>query len=205
MKAAGPKRRIRRPNVSQEGQFTSGLIHYEHAVPARWTTGVSVVDTINQLVYVCRYHRFVAIFASDEADRDRIFRAFGDNAMPGLAELRAVDPDLMNAAFIAGNPTTVWLWGVHRPVVRKANTKVFSGADVRECLNPLDDQSYCLMRRALVEDGVGRPQHDRRVPDRVARLGGAEHHSGPVPAGREGDPVAARCRCPIRSRCYRRA
>jgi hypothetical protein len=48
----------------------------------------------------------------------------------------------LNAAFVQGPTRTLWLAGTHRRTTVKADSKILSGLDLRDALDPLDDQSY---------------------------------------------------------------
>jgi hypothetical protein len=52
------------------------------------------------------------------------------------------DVELLNAAFVRGPIRTIWLSGIHAPVSVKADSKILSGLDLRDALDPLGDQSY---------------------------------------------------------------
>jgi hypothetical protein len=80
-----------------------------------------------------RNRPFLALFDCAHFDR-------GDS--PGLGALQAISPGLINAAFVQGKARTLWLSATHRRTTVKADSKVLSGIDLRDALNPVEDQSY---------------------------------------------------------------
>lgn len=62
----------------------------------------------------------------------------------GVASLVTVPGERLNAAFVQGRARTLWLSGIHRSTSVKADAKVLSGMDLRDALDPLEDQSYCF-------------------------------------------------------------
>jgi hypothetical protein len=132
----------REPARTTDG-LTVGFVHYRETRRAAWTADERISDTFNHLVVVCRRHRQVAIYASDSRFRSAMSRRFRDSeSLPGLGTLEEIDPLLLNAVFVRGPTRTLWLSGMHRRTSVKADTKVLSGVDLRDALDPLGDQSY---------------------------------------------------------------
>jgi hypothetical protein len=109
---------------------------------APWTTDETVLDRINQLALVCRRNRHVAIYLSDPSWRAAVTRQFDVKGVRGVGALRRIPAGLLNAAFVKGSARTLWLSGIHRPSSVKADNKILSGIDLRDALDPLNDQTY---------------------------------------------------------------
>jgi hypothetical protein len=152
---AGPRVQITRSHLRQDGHLWSRFIHYTDREPATWTTAPNVIDRINHLILVCRRGRHFAIYLSDPKCRELVVSRFGDATYHGLSNLEPVDPNALNAAFVTGNPTTVWLSGAHRPTTLKPDSKILTGEDIRDCLHPLDDQSYYSNAIRTHSAGIG--------------------------------------------------
>jgi hypothetical protein len=60
----------------------------------------------------------------------------------GLADLARIKPGYLNAAFAKGKARTLWLSGTHRSTAMKADSKVLSGIELQDTLDPLGDQTY---------------------------------------------------------------
>ena len=56
--------------------------------------------------------------------------------------LQPIEPGVLNAAFVSGPTRTVWLSAIHSPVTVKPDTKMLSGLNLRDALDPLGDQTY---------------------------------------------------------------
>jgi hypothetical protein len=139
-----------RPNLSvmerhgqvRTGELYAGHLRYLERRPVTWTSE-DIVDRIHHLIVVCRRRSHVAIFASDTGLRSVLARHFGDpESHEGLGSLARVDASVLNAVFVRGPTRTLWLSGTHRRTSVKADGKVLSGVDLRDALDPLDDQTY---------------------------------------------------------------
>ena len=130
---------------AEAGQMEVGFLHYTEERRPGWYAGSAeaIVDRVNHLVVVCRYNRQFAICLSDPGRRDVILANVGDKDHPGLAALGTIDAGVMNKAFVSDHEArTLWLSGIHTPVKAKPDSKVLSGLDLRDALDPLGDQSY---------------------------------------------------------------
>jgi hypothetical protein len=102
-----------------------------------------VVDRVHQLVLMCRRNRLIAMYASDSRVRASLADKFGDpGATGGLGAIEPIATGELNAAFVQGPTRTLELAGTHRRTTVKADSKILSGLDLRDALDPLDDQSY---------------------------------------------------------------
>lgn len=142
------------PEVS--GELVVGALHYvEHHQPA-WTIADGVEDIINHLALVAVRKKHVAVLLTDARRARQVLRFVEGDGTAGIP-LAAIDPGTLNAAFITGEARTLWLSGIHRRSTTKADSKVLSGLDLRDALDPYDDQSYFFTAaRAVVDMGGAR-------------------------------------------------
>lgn len=133
-----------------------GCIQYVATRSPGWSDG-TVVDQISELVVVCRRGRWVAIHTSEKRMRGRLTRGFGDPTLSGLKSLGELDRETLNSAFVQGATRTLWLAGTHRRTTAKADSKILAGLNLRDSLNPLDDQSYYFSAARSVPDSIGSP------------------------------------------------
>ena len=142
VKKNGPRALVTQSSPETEAGLQVAFLHFTENLPVAWTTDDSVSDFIHQLVLVCRYDRHVAFYVSDNRFRPGIVRRIGRPSMTGLGNLELINSGLINSAFVRGVTRTLWLSGTHRRSTVKADSKILSGLDLRDALNPLEDQSY---------------------------------------------------------------
>lgn len=141
---AGPNYALQRKQGGRAtGELVAGFVHYIEDRPVPWTTDETVTDRVHQLVLVCRRKQHIAIYASDNRFRASLAKMFDDpEAIGGLGAIESIPSGELNAAFVQGPTLTLWLAGTHRRTPVKADSKILSGLNLRDALDPLDDQSY---------------------------------------------------------------
>lgn len=121
-------------------------VHYVEASQPTWllTTSQGTVDSVNQLIVVCRFKSYLGLYSSDQGARNGIFKEIRDRTqgIQSLAEFDIVPRELLDTAFMGGPTRTLWLSGVHRRTSVKPDSKMLIGIDLENALNPLEDQSY---------------------------------------------------------------
>ncbi len=140
--SGGNRTRQKRVSSKKAGELEVGFIHYVEEKPPAWSKNTNLKDRQNHVVLVCRRNRHVVVCLSDPGLRDAIFRSLGDAVTKGLAKLARVKPGFLNAAFAKGRAKTLWLSGTHRSTSMKADSKVLSGIELENTLDPLTDQTY---------------------------------------------------------------
>ena len=134
---------VERQAPAQIDQNTEvGFLQFTQSQTPAWTGQADITDKINQLVLVLRHGTSVAIYCSDPGLRPAVMSRIDDDNALGLAKLQRIKRARLNAAFVQGKTRTLWLSGVHRRTSIKADSKILSGADLQDALNPLDDQTY---------------------------------------------------------------
>jgi hypothetical protein len=135
--------RVTHQDSSRTDEVRVKYLHYEEKRTPSWYGGDEELrDVLNHLVVVCQRKRHVAICLSDSRKRNAVTRQIERGQGQGLGALVLIDPGLLNAAFVKGPTRTVWLSGIHTRVSVKADSKILSGIDLRDALDPLGDQTY---------------------------------------------------------------
>jgi len=142
VKEDGPRKLITKSPPESDAGLHVAYIHFTEEQPVAWIEDDSVSNLVHQLVLVCRRDRYVGLCVSDNRLRTPIVRRIGRPRMAGLSSLEPINPGFMNAAFVRGITRTLWLSGTHRRSTVKADSKILSGLNLRDALNPLEDQSY---------------------------------------------------------------
>lgn len=104
-----------------------------------WALGdLSITDLVHHLVMVRSYGRLIAVHASSTL-REALLSAMKRGC---LDRFRRVDPDVLEGALIAGDTTSLYLRGAHRPRRTKADTKAIRGQAAQEVLSPTEDGTF---------------------------------------------------------------
>lgn len=137
----GGTRTSRKVGLQQQiGKSFVGFWHYENQVPVSWSAA-PISDVLQHILVVVRRSPFYLFSTTD----DRLMALLQNSIGAGsgaLSKLSLCEAELLNAAFIGGNARTLWLAGVHRRTAVKADSKILSGVDLRDALDPLEDQTY---------------------------------------------------------------
>ncbi len=126
---------------SNSGGLVVSFAHFVESREASWTLEPGAVDQINHLVVICRRKSLVAVYSSDPKLKAAIQRLFR-GSVGAFGRCDPISRGRMNEAFVKGATRTLWLSGTHRRVSAKPDSKVLAGLDLRDSLDPLDDQSY---------------------------------------------------------------
>lgn len=120
------------------------VITYRLRVPASWYEGEDgPVDVINHVLLLFVRRKFLLLCASDKAlGRKFAAAASTSGQYETWSSLTPVSALVLNALIHEKQLRTLWLSGLHRPVSVKADSKVLSGQDLRDALDPLGDQTY---------------------------------------------------------------
>jgi hypothetical protein len=153
----------------KDGELRVGYILYREERTPRWSNDQTVKDVLNQLVLVCLRKRYVAILLSDPSRGAAIGRRFDGETSIGLSALQVIEFGVLNAAFAEGPARTLWLSGIHRRTPVKADSKILTGADLRDALDPLGDQSYYFTAARCMTD-LGKRREPVGVSPRRSRI-----------------------------------
>lgn len=133
---------VQRLGNSQAGDLWAGFLIYTATRSPSWTTGEGLEDLTHHLLLVARRDRHVAVYASEPAMGRFVSAGMNRSELTGLSALAPIPAALLNTAYGRGAARTLWLSGIHRRTSSKADSKILTGADLQDALDPLDDQSY---------------------------------------------------------------
>jgi hypothetical protein len=134
-----------------------GVIYYVEKRRPAWTVDPTLLDVLNQLIVLARRGRLVALYCSDQAKRQALSRRVSRQGEPGLGKLEKIPASRLNAAFVSGSARTLWLTGTHTRVSVKADNKVLTGIDLRDALDPLEDQTFHFTSARCLPTGHDQP------------------------------------------------
>lgn len=121
-----------------------GILTFEQYRSPSWRYDDVVQDFRNHIVVFVRIADYLAVHVSDSGLRRLFTTALGDSSFVGFGQLHKEDPKLLNGAFVRGRSRTLWLSGIHARTSLKSDSKVYTGPDLRDSLDYLDDSSYHL-------------------------------------------------------------
>lgn len=135
---------LAKPLYPSRPDLDLGVLLYEERRPPSWLVDSEEIrDLVNHLLVVARRRdRLVALYMSDARRRAAVVRRLESEIGDRGWHLETIDPGFLNAAFVRGPARTLWLSGIHVQVTSRADSKVLSGMDLRDALDPLGDQSY---------------------------------------------------------------
>lgn len=134
---------VSRPDSPEPDEMHVKFLHYTEKRAPGWHRGDGdVQDTLNHLIIACQLKQQVALYVSDSRKRRPATRQIRAGLGEGLGTLKLLPTGLLNAAFVTGSTRTLWLSGIHARVTVKPDSKILSGLNLRDALDPLDDQSY---------------------------------------------------------------
>jgi hypothetical protein len=115
-------------------------IHLKEKRTVTWSGGNTVQDQLNHLVGYFAKDRFVLIYVSDGELKSEIHDALFSGGITGW---QPVDERVLVNAYIEGSALkTLWLGGTHRNVTVRPNSKVISGPDLTDAIDPFGDSTF---------------------------------------------------------------
>lgn len=145
LSGSGGRRLVTRGDPETAGELRVGFLHYIEEQKVTWAADhAALSDRLNHLALVCRRHRHVALYFSDAGWHPAVLRRLRREADGGFGALEPIPRGILNAAFVTGEARTLWLSGTHARTSVKADSKILSGIDLRDALDPLGDQSYAF-------------------------------------------------------------
>lgn len=142
------RRLIQGPRAKTERGLTTSFLIYSRTDKPAWLAKdlPSLADTQHHLLLVCQFGDLVCLYCSEPAATGLIATQLLapplEESDSLLGQLKPVEPDVLNGAFLTGPAKTLWLSGIHRRSATKPDSKVLAGANLKDALSPLGDQSY---------------------------------------------------------------
>ncbi len=133
---------IEKDSDTVDTSINYGFIHYTVQAPAAWTSDPNIEDLINHLFVVIQYKSYFAFYLSETPKRGLITRQFDGVSSLALGKVETISQYRLNTAFVKGDTRTLWLSATHRRTTIKPDSKILAGINLRDALDPLQDQSY---------------------------------------------------------------
>lgn len=114
--------------------------HVTESRPAGWTKDPGVVDRLNHLLVIFADKEFAIIHLSDGTAKSRLQDALTAGRISYLAPVE--ESWLIHSWLRDQALKTLWLGGTHRQVDLKPDSKVLSGSNLGESLDPFGDSTY---------------------------------------------------------------
>lgn len=114
--------------------------HLKEKRQVTWAGANKIEDELNHLVAMFMSNDFALIYMSDGDLKSEIHDAlFSD----GFSEWEPVDERVLVNAYITGSALrTLWLGGTHKNVSIRPNSKVMSGKDLADAIDPFGDSTF---------------------------------------------------------------
>lgn len=136
---------VNQSKAKTDGKLSSIFLTYTTKKPPAWTSVDHLNNIEHHLIVISCYDSYAGMHFSDAGLREVIAKSIADPlGTHALNDIELVAPDDMTAAFIGPKARRLWLGGVHRRVSIKPDSKILSGIELENALDPLSDQTYCL-------------------------------------------------------------
>ncbi|NRR32212.1 hypothetical protein HSX11_18720 [Oxalobacteraceae bacterium] len=114
--------------------------HLKEKRSVTWSGKNKVEDQLNHLVAIFIANGFALIYMSDGELKSDIHNALFAGH---LSEWEPVDERVLVNAYVTGNALrTLWLGGTHRNLPIRPNSKVMSGKDLNDAIEPFGDSTF---------------------------------------------------------------
>ncbi|WP_136222215.1 hypothetical protein [Massilia sp. Mn16-1_5] len=114
--------------------------HAKEKRPASWSGSNTIEDQLNHLVAYFAYDRFALIYVSDAELKSEVYDALYDGRIKNWQP--ADERTLVNSYITGSTLRTLWLGGTHRNVTVRPNSKIISGPDLRDAIDPFGDSTF---------------------------------------------------------------
>jgi len=126
---------------------TDGVIYYSHYAEtkkANWTTRTTITDTTNHILIVYKFYNYLAIYHSDNSKKNKIYKLMFRSPLDHeFRKLKLIRKEVLNTAFLNGvKIKNLWLNNIDKSSEIKADSKMLSGSNLEEALDPIGDQTY---------------------------------------------------------------
>lgn len=133
--------------VFQTEAHANGIIYYSHYAEtkkANWTIKTTIEDTINHILIVYKFHNYLAIYHSDNGQKNTIYKLIFRSPLDHeFRKLKLIRKEVLNTAFLNGvKIKNLWLNNIDKSSEIKADSKMLSGSNLGSALDPIGDQTY---------------------------------------------------------------
>jgi len=132
-------------------------VNYQDKKRASWTDDEKIQDIKNQVLIIYRIDNYIALYHSDTTKKAKIYRLILHS--PNKREFKKIqllNKETLYTAFLKDvKVKNLWLKNVHDSSDMKAYSKILSGDNLEEALDPLGDQAYGFSAiKVKHEDGL---------------------------------------------------
>ncbi|MDD2887304.1 MAG: hypothetical protein PHY66_05840 [Aliarcobacter sp.] len=157
-------------NIQISTHSSGAIIYFKNYVENKkvsWTDDNNIVDRINHLMIVFKIDNYLAIYHSDNSKKNFIYKfIFRGNLEHEFKKLRLIRKEVLNAAFINNvKVKNLWLNNIDKSSDLKADSKVLSGKNLEEALDPLGDSNYTFsaLKVEMGDESIGINTSDSKV------------------------------------------
>jgi hypothetical protein len=130
--------RVRSQSALPVGTRLRGwAIHFSRTTQAAWTDDPVVLNTEQHVLVLVSKGRILGVSTSAAELRGRV-----GALLSAQATLRPMAADALETLLRSGQLRALWLTGIHRKSLFKADSKVLTGPQLQTALNPLDDRTF---------------------------------------------------------------
>lgn len=154
----------------QTQNHNNGIIFYSHYTEIKkvnWTTSSELEDTTNHILIVYKFHDYLAIYHSDNSKKNKIYKLmFRSPLGHEFRKLKLIRKEVLNTAFLNGvKIKNLWLNSIDKSSEIKADSKMLSGSNLEEALDPIGDQMYSFsaIKVAHADFSIGVNSSDSKV------------------------------------------
>lgn len=154
----------------QNSKHSSGAIiyfkNYKETKKVSWSSN-NLTDTINHLMIVFKIDNYLAFYHSDNSKKNTLYQLIIRGPLGHeFRKLKLIRKEVLNAAFINNvKIKNLWLNNIDKSSDLKADTKVLSGKNLEEALDPLGDSSYSFsaLKVERGDESIGINTSDSKV------------------------------------------
>lgn len=122
------------------GMSSTYALHVKEKRGVTWSGSSSVENQLNHLVAYFAFDQFVLIYVNDSEIKAEVVDALYTGKITGW---RPADERVLVNAYITGKTLkTLWLGSTHRNVSVRPNSKVISGSDLADAIDPFGDSTF---------------------------------------------------------------
>ncbi len=154
----------------QTSTHSSGAIiyfkNYTETKKVSWSSS-NLSDTINHLMIVFKIDDYLAFYHSDNSKKNTLYKLmFRSPIAHDFKKLKLIRKEVLNAAFINNvKVKNLWLNNIDKSSDLKADSKVLSGKNLEEALDPLGDSNYSFsaLKVEIGDESIGINTSDSKV------------------------------------------
>lgn len=156
-------------NIQISTHSSGAIIYFKNYTETKkvsWSSS-NLTDTINHLMIVFKIDDYLAFYHSDNSKKNTLYKLiFRGPLGHEFRKLKLIRKEVLNAAFINNvKIKNLWLNNIDKSSDLKADSKVLSGKNLEEALDPLGDSSYSFsaLKVEMGDESIGINTSDSKV------------------------------------------